>query len=75
MVAREQGRGQDTLLWSDGAMAPEYPSGYPDTLFMRREMDKSSVRNELFDKAKEVLEMVDTLEQDEDVQRVFTNLG
>ena len=27
------------------------------------------------DKAKEVLELVDALEQDEDVQRVFHNLG
>jgi transcriptional/translational regulatory protein YebC/TACO1 len=27
------------------------------------------------DQAKEVLEMVDNLEQDEDVQRVFHNLG
>jgi transcriptional/translational regulatory protein YebC/TACO1 len=27
------------------------------------------------DKAKDVLELVDALEQDEDVQRVFHNLG
>jgi transcriptional/translational regulatory protein YebC/TACO1 len=27
------------------------------------------------DQAKEVLEMIDALEQDEDVQRVFHNLG